>query len=163
LIDDNLLQVVFFDLNPSFPSLNQKFMEDTGIRIAHGPAETTAFALPPDEQCPMCHGDNSCRVAKGELYKGPCWCQEIHVPQHILSRMAAERIEHACLCRPCLVTIARLASELDDADTVIAEASRIASTNKAYYLDAGGNTVFTARYHLERGTCCASGCRHCPY
>jgi hypothetical protein len=26
-----------------------------------------------------------------------------------------------------------------------------------------GLFVFTATYHLERGTCCDSGCRHCPY
>jgi len=23
--------------------------------------------------------------------------------------------------------------------------------------------VFTAAYHLRRGYCCNSGCRHCPY
>jgi len=23
--------------------------------------------------------------------------------------------------------------------------------------------VFTEAYHLKRGTCCDSGCRHCPY
>ncbi|MCO5251589.1 MAG: DUF5522 domain-containing protein [Candidatus Kapabacteria bacterium] len=23
--------------------------------------------------------------------------------------------------------------------------------------------VFTEKYHLERGYCCKSGCRHCPY
>jgi|GEM_PF-1683640 len=27
----------------------------------------------------------------------------------------------------------------------------------------GGLLVFTAAYHLKRGYCCASGCRHCPY
>ncbi|MCB1859809.1 MAG: hypothetical protein KDI63_16160 [Gammaproteobacteria bacterium] len=27
----------------------------------------------------------------------------------------------------------------------------------------GGLMVFTARYHLSRGSCCGSGCRHCPY
>lgn len=26
-----------------------------------------------------------------------------------------------------------------------------------------GLTVFTALYHLQRGYCCGSGCRHCPY
>jgi hypothetical protein len=26
-----------------------------------------------------------------------------------------------------------------------------------------GLFVFTADYHLARGTCCDSGCRHCPY
>jgi hypothetical protein len=27
----------------------------------------------------------------------------------------------------------------------------------------GGFLVYTAAYHLKRGTCCGSGCRHCPY
>ena len=27
----------------------------------------------------------------------------------------------------------------------------------------GGYVVFTAGYHLRRGYCCESGCRHCPY
>lgn len=31
-----------------------------------------------------------------------------------------------------------------------------------YYLE-GGLYVFTAAYHLRRGYCCGSRCRHCPY
>jgi hypothetical protein len=31
-----------------------------------------------------------------------------------------------------------------------------------YYLE-GGKFVFTAAYHLKRGYCCNSKCRHCPY
>jgi hypothetical protein len=31
-----------------------------------------------------------------------------------------------------------------------------------YYLE-GERVVFTALFHLERGQCCGSGCRHCPY
>jgi hypothetical protein len=31
-----------------------------------------------------------------------------------------------------------------------------------YYMD-GPYMVFTAAYHLKRGYCCGSGCRHCPY
>ncbi|MEK6302255.1 MAG: DUF5522 domain-containing protein [Acidobacteriota bacterium] len=31
-----------------------------------------------------------------------------------------------------------------------------------YYYE-GEMIVFTARYHLRRGYCCQSGCRHCPY
>ena len=27
----------------------------------------------------------------------------------------------------------------------------------------GPYMVFTAAYHLKRGYCCNSGCRHCPY
>jgi hypothetical protein len=31
-----------------------------------------------------------------------------------------------------------------------------------YYLE-NGYFVFTEHYLLKRGTCCQSGCRHCPY
>jgi hypothetical protein len=31
-----------------------------------------------------------------------------------------------------------------------------------FYLE-GGCMVFTAAYHLRRGYCCGSRCRHCPY
>lgn len=31
-----------------------------------------------------------------------------------------------------------------------------------YYVESG-LYVFTAAYHLKRGYCCGSRCRHCPY
>jgi len=31
-----------------------------------------------------------------------------------------------------------------------------------FYLEEEA-VVFTAAYHLKRGYCCDSGCRHCPY
>jgi hypothetical protein len=31
-----------------------------------------------------------------------------------------------------------------------------------YYFE-NGLLVYTAAYHLQRGYCCGSGCRHCPY
>jgi hypothetical protein len=31
-----------------------------------------------------------------------------------------------------------------------------------YYFE-GPLMVFTAAHHLKRGSCCGSGCRHCPY
>ncbi|MBS1486490.1 MAG: hypothetical protein JST43_02780 [Bacteroidetes bacterium] len=31
-----------------------------------------------------------------------------------------------------------------------------------FYLE-NGLIVFTEKYHLKRGFCCQSGCRHCPY
>lgn len=32
-----------------------------------------------------------------------------------------------------------------------------------YYLSDEGFIVFTELYHLKRGYCCKSGCKHCPY
>ncbi|HEX5168974.1 MAG TPA: diphthine--ammonia ligase [Cyclobacteriaceae bacterium] len=34
--------------------------------------------------------------------------------------------------------------------------------NDDYYVE-NGLIVFTKAYHLKRGDCCGSGCRHCPY
>lgn len=36
-------------------------------------------------------------------------------------------------------------------------------TGPEYYYFENGLLVYTAAYHLERGSCCGSGCRHCPY
>jgi Family of unknown function (DUF5522) len=33
---------------------------------------------------------------------------------------------------------------------------------KDFYYE-NGFMVFTEAYHLKRGYCCQSGCRHCPY
>lgn len=32
-----------------------------------------------------------------------------------------------------------------------------------HFYREGGFIVFTERYLRERGYCCESGCRHCPY
>ena len=32
-----------------------------------------------------------------------------------------------------------------------------------FYFTQEGYVAFTEQYHLKRGYCCGSGCRHCPY
>ncbi len=32
-----------------------------------------------------------------------------------------------------------------------------------FYKTSDGYIVFTEKYHLKRGYCCKSGCKHCPY
>lgn len=32
-----------------------------------------------------------------------------------------------------------------------------------FYKTVEGYIVFTEKYHLKRGHCCKSGCKHCPY
>jgi hypothetical protein len=32
-----------------------------------------------------------------------------------------------------------------------------------FYETPEGYIVFTEKYHLKRGYCCKSGCKHCPY
>ena len=41
---------------------------------------------------------------------------------------------------------------------------RAVAAGEATYSDPDtGYSVFTEVYHLARGSCCDSGCRHCPY
>ena len=35
--------------------------------------------------------------------------------------------------------------------------------NEDFYYNVQGYKVFTEQYHLTRGYCCKSGCKHCPY
>jgi Family of unknown function (DUF5522) len=46
-------------------------------------------------------------------------------------------------------------------DDVSRAASAELSPEDFYY--EGSYLVFTAAYHLKRGYCCNSVCRHCPY
>lgn len=32
-----------------------------------------------------------------------------------------------------------------------------------FYFTPESYVVWTEQYHLRRGSCCQSGCRHCPY
>ena len=32
-----------------------------------------------------------------------------------------------------------------------------------FYKNENGNIVMTESYHIKRGSCCGSGCKHCPY
>ena len=41
--------------------------------------------------------------------------------------------------------------------------SRELVEGKDYYLNEEGLLVFTEKFLLDRGYCCGSGCKHCPY
>jgi hypothetical protein len=44
-----------------------------------------------------------------------------------------------------------------------AHRAAVAAGADSYTDPVSGFAVFTAAYLAERGTCCESGCRHCPY
>ncbi len=76
-----------------------------------------------------------------------------------------------CLCADCLgkvlqekITEFVHTSSLQD---VIAVARNYRGNDKLIhgidYLIDNNNYVFTAWYHLKRGSCCGNGCKNCPY
>lgn len=58
----------------------------------------------------------------------------------------------------------RLDRARPDRAAIVAAHRRAVVAGRTNYVDpASGWTVLTARFLWERGTCCDSGCRHCPY
>jgi hypothetical protein len=112
-----------------------------------------------EQLCPVCGRENACRVANGCAYKGPCWCEAFTIPAEVQRQLANTCPERACLCRECLVRFAE--SSAKPARVESPEPRPVEGED--YYLDEFERMVFTAAYHLKRGHCCDSGCRHCPY
>jgi Family of unknown function (DUF5522) len=52
--------------------------------------------------------------------------------------------------------------KLDDSSKKTKESPREELRSEDFYYE-GPYLVFTAAYHLKRGYCCNSSCRHCPY
>jgi len=51
-----------------------------------------------------------------------------------------------------------------DYEAIISAHERATFAGESMYRDpSSGLMVLTAATHLARGTCCESGCRHCPY
>lgn len=46
---------------------------------------------------------------------------------------------------------------------IAAHEAAIAAGEPGYLDPVTGLFVFTAAHHWQRGRCCESGCRHCPY
>ena len=36
-------------------------------------------------------------------------------------------------------------------------------SDEDFYYTSEGYKCFTEKFHIKRGYCCKSGCRHCPY
>jgi hypothetical protein len=105
--------------------------------------------------CSRCQAVFTCGPAQGDEH---CWCE--HLP-HV--SLIADKLSD-CFCSRCL---SEAITNLNAVESGAAVADRKSSLpqlreGEDYYLE-GGAMVFTAAYHLRRGYCCESGCRHCPY
>lgn len=104
-------------------------------------------------RCPLCGRPNDCQLATSGVYKGPCWCMSMEIPQVLLVRVPPDLSRKACVCRDCVAEFHRKNNPASP---------RLKILPGDFYFE-GGLMVFTAEYHRRRGFCCGSGCRHCPY
>jgi hypothetical protein len=113
----------------------------------------SALQDPDTATCPLCRGPNDCQLCTNAAYKGPCWCAGVDIPQALLDQAPSDLKDKACICQGCVMKFHRL--KKDSAPEKLLPGD--------FYLEKNGALVFTADYHLRRGSCCGSGCRHCPY
>ena len=92
------------------------------------------------KNCPKCGSNFKCTADESCF----CWVYELNEIQ----LKALQKIYSDCLCEHCLIKIS--------------DKSCLLIKDEDYYID-NGNYVFTDTYLLRRGSCCSSGCRHCPY
>jgi len=102
--------------------------------------------------CPLCGDPNNCQLCTTLAYKGPCWCATLTIPDALIARVPADLKNKACICRKCVEAEHRQARPKRPA---------VAAPGDFYF--EAGLLVFTEAYHLRRGYCCESRCRHCPY
>lgn len=103
------------------------------------------------ELCPLCGGPNACRMCDIGTHKGPCWCERVEVPAELVAKVPEPALAKVCICHKCVSEHLRARGRI------------LAPVRGDTYLTPDGRLVFTAEYHLRRGYCCGSGCRHCPY
>lgn len=109
------------------------------------------------EICPNCNRAFSC-------YSEDCWCNDM--PKII----QVDKVKNCC-CQQCLKEIIQAKIEEFTKDLSRHNFKEIKALGKAeipvegidYYINEDNLFVFTAWYHLRRGSCCRNNCKHCPY
>jgi Family of unknown function (DUF5522)/Cysteine-rich CWC len=87
-----------------------------------------------------------------------CRCNSIILSEATLQFLAANHND--CFCNACLQHLDQLVA--DSKSLAFPRDSKELEENVHYYIE-NGFFVFTELYHMLRGHCCRSGCRHCVY
>ena len=75
----------------------------------------------------------------------------VEMPDSLLRRVPSGERGRTCICHRCVAEARRAEKWIPKARA------------GEFYFTEDGRFVFTADYHLRRGYCCGSGCRHCPF
>lgn len=103
--------------------------------------------------CPLCGGPNHCGRVEDPSGGKSCWCREAVIPASLLKRVPESLRDKSCICPSCVALANR---EIPNPQT-----GALPGQEDFYF--ENGLMVFTAAYHLKRGSCCHNRCRHCPY
>ena len=101
------------------------------------------------KSCSRCSTAIECRA--NDISK--CDCAKIEITKETTRFL--KQTNYNCLCNECLSQVDQL--------VVMSEEIPKKMIPKIHYYIENGNYVFTELYHIQRGYCCGSGCRHCAY
>ncbi len=106
------------------------------------------------KSCPRCEGSFECKV--GNVLQ--CQCSEVVISNETASYL--EKTHYDCLCKNCMSELDKMVSKSQESEFPRQAGDFVEGI---HYYREGGLVVFTEFYHLSRGYCCRSGCRHCAY
>ncbi|MEX2233753.1 MAG: cysteine-rich CWC family protein [Cyclobacteriaceae bacterium] len=104
-------------------------------------------------RCKRCGRDFECNVQN----INQCQCSMITISSE--THAFLEKTSWGCLCLNCLKEIDQKVQSIQGE---VFPAAKELKEGVHYYLE-NGFWVFTELYHMLRGHCCESGCRHCAY
>ncbi len=104
-------------------------------------------------QCPLCGRPNGCQLCSDGADKERCWCFDVVIPPELVSQIPEVHRNQVCICHDCVTNFRREHAPQRPA----------AKLSPGDFYFENNVIVFTAQYHMKRGFCCGSGCRHCPY
>lgn len=104
--------------------------------------------------CAKCNTKFTCKA--GDITN--CQCYAVQLSDETKAFLA--KTSFNCLCKNCL--------EKTEWNVQIARkhqfpTQKVMLIEGLHYYKEAGYFVFTELYHMLRGNCCKSGCRHCPY
>ena len=102
-----------------------------------------------NRKCERCSTDFMCNVENVEQ----CGCKTVLLTTDTIDFLKESHFD--CLCNQCLNDLINRVTNALDGPTF--------STEGIHYTLENGLLVFTELNHIQRGYCCKSDCRHCPY
>lgn len=107
-----------------------------------------------EKYCPQCNIPFTCKV--GDI--AHCGCTQVKLSDETRAFLAKTHFD--CLCPDCL---ARLNEAVKTTRQYRFPTQKEMLIEGLHYYKEGNYWVFTEFYHILRGYCCGSGCRHCAY
>ncbi|MFT5621151.1 MAG: hypothetical protein ACI9QR_001484 [Flavobacteriaceae bacterium] len=103
------------------------------------------------KECSRCKNDLQCNTED----ISSCACNQLVISPR--TKDFLKKTNYDCLCNSCLSELNETFQQIDEEDA-LADLEE----GKHYYIESA-YVVFTEYFHISRGYCCKSNCRHCAY